>query len=395
MNESQKIETDIFPRPELTIVVPTFNESENVAELTDRLIGALPEDIPFEIIFVDDSIDDTPAAISEIASGKFVTIAMLHRETPVGGLGGAVVEGLRMARAEWAVVMDADLQHPPDVVPVLFRAGREVEADLVVASRYAGGGGGGGLANGYRKLVSYASTVLTRALFPRALRSVSDPMSGFFAVRLAAVDLDRLRPQGFKILLELILRSQPQRKIEIPYTFCERFRGESKSSLREGVRFLRQLAALRLGESRTVRTLAFGFVGLTGIIPNLSVLWVLTLVGMHYAVATVFATEVAIVWNFLLLDILVFTDKRRWGWRGRLGSFVLVNNVDLVGRLPLMAFLVEIRGMAVLAAALVTIVASFMIRFLITDRIIYPGRNRGPTVVVRGERPRRKFERSS
>lgn len=386
MDESRNFSADVGVRPKLTVVVPTFNEAENVAELTGCLAAAIPDDLPFEIIFVDDSNDETPAIISELVSTSLISIAIVHRNTPVGGLGGAVVEGLRMARAEWAVVMDADLQHPPDSVPALLRAGRESEADLVVASRYAEDGGSGGLANGYREFVSRGSTVLARAMFPRTLRLVSDPMSGFFAIRLAAFDLDRLRPQGFKILLELIVRIRPKNTVEVPYRFRERFRGKSKCSLREGVRFLRQLAALRLGDSGAVRTLAFGCVGLTGIIPNLSLLWILTSAGIHYAVATVFATQVAIVWNFLLLDVLVFSGNGRWGCRGRFGSFMLVNNVDLLVRLPLLTLLVERGGMGLLTATLITIFVSFLFRFLITDRIIYRRRSRSRPIGLRTDR---------
>ncbi|MEU8657023.1 glycosyltransferase, partial [Actinoplanes philippinensis] len=140
-----------------SIIVPTYNERDNVTALLARLAAALPHD-GTEIVFVDDSTDGTPEAIEEAARRCPIAITVHHREQGEGGLGGAVVEGMRLARGEWIVVMDADLQHPPEIVPDLIAAGLRDGADLVVGSRYAGGGDTGGLADGYRKLVSRGST---------------------------------------------------------------------------------------------------------------------------------------------------------------------------------------------------------------------------------------------
>ncbi|MGD9525526.1 glycosyltransferase [Pseudonocardia sp.] len=359
-------------RTAVTVLVPTFNEAANVGELVARLREVLPGDGTHEVLFVDDSTDDTPQRIRDAAAGPGAPVRLLHRDEGTGGLGGAVVEGLRAASGEWVVVMDGDLQHPPTVVPGLVAAGTEAGADLVVATRYAGGGDSCGLANRYRRLVSQSSTTLTRALFPRRLAAVSDPMSGFFAVRRRALRLDDLRPLGFKIMLELVVRNGIDRIVEVPFTFGERFAGESKSSLREGARFVRHLCALRFGGSASVRILGFGLVGLSGFIPNLAVLWLLnTGYGMHYLPAAVISTQVAILWNFVLLELLVFTHHRRWRVGGRLLSFLALNNVDLIARLPLLALLVERGGMAVVPATAATLLVAFVLRFLITDRLIY------------------------
>lgn len=363
------------PAPQLSVVVPTYNEADNIAELSRRITAAIDPQIPFEVLFVDDSTDHTPQSIEAVAREQGTPLSVLHRDVPSGGLSGAVVAGLRAARADWVVVMDADLQHPPEVVPQLVDEGRRTEADLVVATRYADGGAEAGLANAYRRTVSRSFTVVTRLVFPRSLKPVSDPMSGFFAVRRSVLDLEQLRPQGFKIMLELIVRNRPRRIVEVPYEFRERFAGESKSSLRQGLYFLRHLVALRLGSSSLARTLAFGAVGLTGFVPNLLVLWLLTTsAGMHYALASVLSTQVAIVWNFVLLDVFVFTGAHRWGRRGRFGSFLVVNNIDLLLRVPLLALLVERFGFGVLAGTVVTLLVAFGFRFLVTDRLVYLSR---------------------
>jgi dolichol-phosphate mannosyltransferase len=226
-----------------SLVIPTFNEADNISTLLDRLGEVLTE--LTEIIFVDDSSDDTPEVIEKEAQDRPVPIQVLHREEPIGGLGGAVVEGIRLARGRWIVVMDADLQHPPDLVPALLATGEETGAQLVVASRYAAGGSRAGLAGGYRLAVSSLSTLLAKLVFLRRLRGVSDPMSGFFAIRRDIIAPGTLRPLGYKILLELIVRTRPRPVAEVPYVFGERHAGDSKSSMREGFRFLRHLALLR------------------------------------------------------------------------------------------------------------------------------------------------------
>jgi dolichol-phosphate mannosyltransferase len=236
--------------PFISLVIPTFNEAGNIGELLAQLARAVPPELPCEIIFVDDSTDDTPRVIAENAGRGPLPVSVWHRDTPAGGLGGAVAAGLRVATAPWIVVMDADLQHPPPLVPELVAAGERSGADLVVASRYISGGSRAGLDGSYRMLASRLCTLLARAVFRRQLREVSDPMSGFFAVRAASLDPGELRPFGYKILLELIVRAELTRVTEVPYRFQERFAGASKASLKEGWRFLRHIVILRISSTR-------------------------------------------------------------------------------------------------------------------------------------------------
>ena len=169
-------------------MVPTRNERDNIGPLVDRLSAILPIGSS-EVIFVDDSSDDTPEVIASVSEGAPLPVLMLHREPNerVGGLGGAVVAGMRLAEGRIVVVMDGDLQHPPETIPDLVRPIETGEADLVVASRYRDNGVAAGLANRSRVGVSHAATRLTKSAFPRRLQDVSDPMSGFFAVRTSAV----------------------------------------------------------------------------------------------------------------------------------------------------------------------------------------------------------------
>jgi len=230
----------------VSLIVPTRNEAGNISELLVRL-DRLPAGVLGEVIFVDDSDDDTPAAIAYLAPSVDFPVAVVHREAGLraDGLSGAVIEGFRRARGEWLAVMDADLQHPPEVLPELFATAESAGVDIVCASRNVGGGGRDGL-GAARDLISKSFTTFARQAFPRRLRGLSDPMSGFFLVRQAALDLDRLRPTGFKVLLEILVRTPGLRKAEVGYEFGPRFAGDSKASLKQGVTYLRHLARLRL-----------------------------------------------------------------------------------------------------------------------------------------------------
>jgi dolichol-phosphate mannosyltransferase len=366
----------------VAVIVPTRNESGNVAPLVARLDEALG-DVDAEIVFVDDSSDSTPFEIEAVAVMSPRRVRLLHR-TPderVGGLGGAVLAGLRSVQSDWVVVMDGDLQHPPEVVPDLVREAVRSGADLVVASRYVGSGTSSGLSTAIRRRVSGGANRLARMVFPLRLADCTDPMSGFFAVRRESIDLDRLRPRGFKILLETIARSPRLKLAEVPFVFDERHSGESKASVAEGVLFLRKLAGLRVASifgrhsAAVARAVGFAAVGSTGIIVNSVALWAfVSVIGTNVLLGAALATQFSTSWNYVFTDWLIFTGpKRRSGWSRFIG-FAVVNNVVLLLRLPVLSWLVHSAGVGYLMANLVTLIAAFVVRFLIADRYLFrPG----------------------
>ncbi len=386
------------PPPRLTVLVPTRDEAATVPLLLARLDPALAE-LPAEILVVDDSDDDTAVTAARHAGSCRTPVRLLHRPAGfrVGGLGGAVLAGARQARGDWVLVMDADLQHPPEAAARLGRIALRHDVDVVIGTRYAGTGSGGGLGSAGRAVASSSATRLAKTLFPRRLATVTDPLSGLFAFRLGAVDLDRLRPLGFKILLELVVRNPRARVAEVAYEFGPRAAGTSKASPSEGLAFLHHIARLRrdrlIGQLRQRpvsraeryrqfgRMLSFGAVGLSGVVVNTVTLWFLyRQVGMNHLVGAALATQASTTWNFLLVDGLVYRRRGNGSRRSRAVRFYLMNNLLLLARLPVLQLLVY-AGADVLAANAVTLVLLFLLRFLISDRVIYgsaatePGRD--------------------
>ena len=362
---------------DISVVVPTRNERENVGPLIERLSAALPVG-ESQVIFVDDSSDDTARVIASIAEKSCIPVLVLHREPGerVGGLGGAVVAGLRLAEGRVAVVMDGDLQHPPETIPDLIRPIDRGDADVVVASRYRSNGEAVGLASRSRVGVSHAATVLTKSAFPRRLQDVSDPMSGFFALRRDAVDLDSLHPVGFKILLEAVARCR-LRVAEVGFTFAPRHSGESKADLREGLRFATHLTRLRVGTlltPRQQRAAGFAAVGATGLVVNTIAFWMLLRFGhLPYLLAAVCSTQISTTWNFVGMELFVFSGRKTGGLWSRYWRFCLLNNTVMLARLPLLALMVEVLHTPKTLANVITLVAVFLVRFGISDRFIYEG----------------------
>ena len=352
--------------PTVSIIVPTFNESGNVASLVRRVQAALA-DTAAEIIFVDDSTDDTPDRVRDAAAQARIPVRLLHRDAPEGGLGGAVIEGMRMAASDVCIVMDGDLQHPPETLPELLARHVATGADVVVASRYTAGGTAEGLSDRARVWVSRLSTTVTKSMFPIRLRQVSDPMTGFFLVNRASIDLDRLRPRGFKILLEILAR-QPHTVAEVPFTFAGRSAGESKASMKQGWRFLTQLAYLRFG-----RMSAFAVVGAFGAVLNLAIMHVLQLIGVGYVWAAIVASVVTIISNFALIEAFVFHDLRAGAavmWKRFAASFTF-NGLEAIVRIVLLWLVVSTWHFSAVLVTAVLLVVAFLVRYVFHAVVVY------------------------
>ena len=321
---------------ELSVVVPTFKERGNVAELVRRLDLAFPA-TPWEAIFVDDnSPDGTAAAVKEIAA----TDARVRCLKRVGrrGLAGACIEGILSSAAPYVAVIDADLQHDEKVLPAMLARLKSGEADLVAATRYVAGGSAASFSE-KRGTISRLATRLTHRLVGTPL---TDPMSGFFMMRRDRFDeiAPRLSPAGFKILLDIAATAGPRLRIaEQPYSFGERFEGESKFNIQIGVEFLGLLLAKMTGDLFDPRFIFFAIVGSIGLFVHLAVLFLALRVMEPFRAAQLIATFAAMTSNFLLNNELTYRDRRLKGW-AMLRGFVLfclvcsvgvLANVDLAG----------------------------------------------------------------
>ena len=229
----------------VSVVVPTRNEALNVEPLVARLKVALDGVArDWEAVFVDDSDDGTARVVTSLAeSGLPVRLLQRPKGERLGGLGGAVRDGFAVCRGDVVVVMDADLQHPPEVLPALVAPVLSGEVELAAGSRYRWAGAASGLSGPWRRFASGSCRALVHMLVPMS-RALEDPLSGLFALRRSSLDGVRLRPAGYKILLEVAVRVAPGPVRNVGFDFAPRHAGSSKASLREGVVFLRHLARL-------------------------------------------------------------------------------------------------------------------------------------------------------
>ncbi len=358
--------------PTVSLVVPTRNEADNIAPLVDRVTAALAG-TPFEICFVDDSDDATGDVLLDLArANPAVRCVLRHGADRKGGLSTAVVAGLRMARGRYVCVMDADLQHPPELLPALL-AEAEKGADLVVASRYAPGGSHEGLSGALRRLVSREATVVARMLFNEARQS-SDPLSGFFLCRRALIDGIEFRPVGFKILLELLVCVPELRVVDVPMTMAPRNTGDSKATVRQGLLYLRHLWSLFFDVPGSARVWKFGLVGLSGLCVFLPVLAVMIgVLGVTPLLAFVPAFALSAVWNTAMNWRLTFGDQRRGGHGPRhYLEFALLSGCVMFG---VFALLIEAK-IASVVAGLAAAVVAMVINGLVNRALIH----RSPTV---------------
>ena len=221
----------------LSIVVPTYNERDRLPDLAAAVFRAYAaEGLDAELIVVDDNSPDGTGAIADELATKH-RMKVIHRAGKLG-LGTAVVEGFAAASAQVVGVIDADMSHPPGLLPRMFAIMRQTSADIVIGSRYIPGGGTRNWPLG-RLVLSRAACVMARGLTP-----VRDATSGLFLIRRDLAREVRISAGGFKICLELLVRGRPASVVEVPYVFEGRTAGESKMNLKEAVGYLEQLRDL-------------------------------------------------------------------------------------------------------------------------------------------------------
>ncbi|MDV3103683.1 glycosyltransferase [Thermococcus waiotapuensis] len=363
------MDSDGSNKPKVSIIIPTYNERENLEELFERISNTMEKaGYDYEIIIVDDdSPDRTWEHAEELGRTRGYPVKVVRR-TDEKGLSSAVIRGFKEAEGDVFVVMDADLQHPPEKIPELVR---EIEkgADIAIASRYVPGGA---VENWYwyRKLISRGAIMIGRVALPK-IRHVKDPVSGFFALRREVVEGAELNPVGFKILMEILIKGRYSRVVEVPFTFGLRKAGESKLSGKTIINYLKHVYRLMKWEGEIDRIVKFSIVGTVGIAVNEGFLWVFVSgLGMNEYVANIPATELAILNNFFLNDLWTFRDLRTAPLWKRLFTFHIASLMGAVVQWLIYAPLVYLR-INYLVANLIGIGASFIVRFLFSRSVTW------------------------
>lgn len=310
----------------LSIVVPTFNEGDNLTPLVER-IGRALDGYDYEILIVDDNSQDGSADIVKELSGKYpVRIEVRTKER---GLASAVVHGIVNSIGERVLVMDADLQHPPEVLPDLIKAA-DAGAEVVIGSRYVEGGAcqEWGL---FRKLVSRVSTIMAHLFLPPT-RPVKDPMSGLFMFDRKVVADANLQPLGYKILLEILMEGRYQKVTEVPFTFVTRDEGESKLNTRQQIEYIKHLYSLMKRTGELTRFFKFCIVGLSGVGVNLGLYALLTRVaGLGEDLSVAISVETSIITNFILNNFFTFRGRNEPGTRPFFVRLLKFNLFSLAG----------------------------------------------------------------
>jgi dolichol-phosphate mannosyltransferase len=331
------------PGVKLSLIIPTYNESKNVGELVRRLTDILegPLGGAYELIVVDDDSKDRTWEVALELARQYPKLRVMRR---VGerGLSTAVIRGWQVARGSVLAVIDADLQHPPEVTGQLF-AEMAGGADLAVASRNVEGGGVSNWAM-HRRALSRGAQLLGLIILPSVVGRISDPMSGYFMFRRSSIAGVTLSPLGYKILIEVIGRGRVGRVAEVGYVFRERTAGESKVTSAVYVEYLRHLVRLRIDSLPIARFLRFALVGLSGVFVDMGILYLLSdpsTLGWGLTRSKIIASSAAIVNNFVWNDLWTFGDisarqsgmqhrfRRLLGFAGVCGLGLVLNVVLL------------------------------------------------------------------
>ncbi|WP_068081315.1 glycosyltransferase [Polycladidibacter stylochi] len=341
--DSQEGQTSLeLDAVELSLVLPTYNEAENIPLVVD-LVGQALAGVNWEIIVVDDNSPDGTSQVARHIAQENPRVRVIRR---IGrrGLSGACIEGMLSSSAKYVAVMDADLQHDESLLPRMLAAMRSGHYDIAVASRHVEGGDVG---DGLSKIRSWGSDLANNLARNLLKVTLSDPMSGFFMVSREKVDAlaPQLSSQGFKILLDLVASAKGSMRIkELPFVFRERQHGESKLDTLVTLDYLGLLVAKLFNDMISVRFLMYSAVGATGVVVHLIVLKLLLASGgFVFNQAQLMATVVAMTSNFILNNRLTYRDRRLKGfaWLKGLLTFYCICSVGVLANVGVASFIYD------------------------------------------------------
>jgi dolichol-phosphate mannosyltransferase len=367
----------IWSSPQLAVIVPTFNERDNIVSLFDLVSKALGE-VPFEFIVVDDNSPDGTAAVAKELARRHANVRCIHR---IGrrGLSSAVIEGISASAAPYFAVIDADHQHDEAILPQMLE--RALAGDhVVIGTRYGRGGSAG---EGLSKAREAGSKLATRLSDLVTGQPISDPMSGYFLMRRDVFDeiAPSLSNEGFKILLDIIVsarrararRGKQLRVGEVPYTFRPRHAGESKMSSIVVVQFLGLVLSKMTGGLLPTSFLLFGLVGGLGVFVHMGTLFLAAAAGANFFISQTLATVVAMTFNFILNNELTYANKKLRGWRYLTGllTFYAVCSIGAIANVSVASWIYMFDRsywIAGLAGVLMSVVFNYSVTKVFTWR---------------------------
>lgn len=383
----------------LSIVIPTYNESENIIGLVREIANRIPEDIKTEILIVDDnSPDGTGSLVERFArennfdethsKSRILTIKVVHRPRR-DGLMCAVLDGIKSSNGKNILVMDADFSHPPQLIPRIVGELKHESNCVVIGSRYAKGGTTVGVPL-ERLIISFGATGIAR--YGLNVKEVRDPMSGFFALPRHVLKDIEFNTKGFKILLEILVKKQRHVTVkEIPYTFTVRKYGYSKLDFKVLVDYTKAVWSLykygrrsqkRLESSENRRSVLFlskaarfFTVGASGLVINFLVSFLLsngTLANLWYVQATAIGIAVSITTNFLLNKIWTFEDKKFsvLYTLKQYGLFLLFSSLGISIQLTLVYLMVE-SGISYNLSLICAVAAASFSNFILNKKLTF------------------------
>jgi dolichol-phosphate mannosyltransferase len=359
----------------ISLVVPTFKERKNIERLVERAGAALAAaGEPFELIIVDDdSPDGTGDEVRRLQTSR-PWLQLLVRKNE-RDLSTAVIAGWRVATGDVLGCMDADLQHPPEVLGAMIARLKQTQADIVVGSRHVTGGGVSNWSLA-RRFVSWTATLMATFILPGTLGKVLDPMSGFFLLRRRVVDRVALNPIGYKILLEVLARGDYDRVEEVPFVFEERVEGGSKMDSKTVLYYLVHLVCIAIETGEARRMLKYGLVGLSGAVVNFAVaLGLEARYGVPLPTANLPAVGAAILNNFIWNDLFTFWETRQsqpglGNWFKRLAAFALFSFAGSALNVVLVAVLTFV-GLPHMLCLLIGIAVAGLFNFFVNSNVTW------------------------
>lgn len=318
---------------QFSLILPTYQERDNISEIVQILTNLLDPIFPeqYELIVVDDDSPDGTWQVAAQLMPEYPQLQVMRRQAEKT-LSTAVIRGWQAARGNVLGVIDADLQHPPQVLLDLWQE-MVKGADLAVGSRHIEGGGVSEWSL-LRRCLSRGAQMLGLLILPEVMGRLSDPMSGYFMVRRGAIAQQIMSPLGYKILIEVAARGRIRWIGEVGYVFRERETGESKVTWKQYVEYLQHLIRLRFSLWPVQRFIRFGVVGLSGIVVNMAVFYLLRAVlGLGLTRSAILAAQVAIMSNFLWNDLWTFGDiaSRQKGYQKCFKRLLKFNAICLSG----------------------------------------------------------------